>query len=173
VARKLLNLCAVFVLLTGCWGGVLAAVVCPHAGCETTASAAPDLSASGDNQGGHCHDTARSAGESIPDKAHEGHVEELPVHEQQQFGRGELQEVAARSHERSCAHCVGSPETPPTQEVFEQQTNSAKKDRDFAAPHVAARVESPSPVFQRKIAPAQHAPPGRSDKQLLLNVFRI
>ena len=172
MARKLLNLCVVFVLMTGCWGGVLAAVVCPHAGCETNAFAAPDLAAPVDGQGVHCHDTARAAGESIPDKAHEGHVEELPAHDQQQFGHVELHEVGARSHERSCAHCVGSPETPPTQ-VSEQQTNSARNSRDFAAPPVAARVESPSPVFRRKIAPAQHAPPGRSDRQLLLNIFRI
>jgi hypothetical protein len=170
VARKIVNICVVFALMTGCWGGVLAAAVCPHTDCETTASAPGVRATEDDHAGNHCHDAADSEDSSSRDKAHEGHAAELPGRDQ--FSHGKHRGIESRSGDRYCAHCVSSPGAPPAQ-VVGQQSNPVKRGVELAAPLVAARFESPAPVFIRKIAPAQHAPPGRTDRHLLLNVFRI
>jgi hypothetical protein len=170
VARKIVNICVVFALMLGCWGGVLAAAVCPHVGCETTAQA-PDIYATDDNHAdSHCQGATDSADSSTRDKAHEGHDAELTAEDQ--FKREEHQSAGSRSQDEFCAHCVDRPVDTPAP-VFGHQSSSVKRGVDFAAPLAVTQIESPVPVFLRKIAPAQHAPPGRSDRHLLLNVFRI
>jgi hypothetical protein len=103
---------------------------------------------------------------------HEGHAGQPVDGERQQFNAVGLRTVVPEQHDQSCAHCVGRPETPPSP-YSEQQSNSAKRGESFAAPLTAVHVGSPAPVYLRKITPAQHAPPGSSDRHLLLNVFRI
>jgi hypothetical protein len=154
----------------GCWGGVLAAA-CPHMGCETTA-AAPDAAKQGGHAHSHDHNTVSPEDHSDHVTAHQGHLAEPPVPVQHQFSNGELLGVAHEQHDPFCTHCVGRPEAPPSP-CFEWQANSARKGGDFAAPLASAHVETPAAVFVREITPAQHAPPGRSDRHLLLSVFRI
>lgn len=160
--------------MTGCWGGVLAAAACPHSGCETMASA-PDIAATdGGHADTHGHDAVRSDTHSSHASALEGHAAEPPARDQHQFStRGEHQSVAPEQHDQFCSHCVGSPEAPPSPRI-EGQSNTAKKSGDFAAPLAATQFKAPTAVFLREITPAQHAPPGRPDRYLLLlNVFRI
>lgn len=172
MARKLLNVCVALALLLGCWGGVLAAAACPHVGCDAMASA-PDIAV---GHGGH----ADSHGQNVtsPEEhschvtSHRARAAKSSLQVQHQISHEELQSVASKQRGQFCAHCVGRPEAPPSPRL-EWQSNSAKKGVDFAAPHAIAQIETTAPVLLRKITPAQHAPPGKSDRHLLLNVFRI
>ena len=68
---------------------------------------------------------------------------------------------------------MGRPEAPPSSK-FELDSNPLKKAGRDAAPQAAVRLSAPDSVHVREITPAQHAPPGRADRHLLiLNVFRI
>ncbi|HEV2799125.1 MAG TPA: hypothetical protein VGW12_01440 [Pyrinomonadaceae bacterium] len=171
--RKLVNFCLALALVWGCAGGVLAAVVCAHLGCRMeTAAPVVDATQNGHAEG-HCHDAAAPAEQTSSNKTHDEHATEHASGERQQFERTEMSNAVALPHEGFCAHCVARPGTPPSA-FFEQEFNAAKKSRDFAAPRAVAQVAPPSTVFRRKITPAQHAPPARSARHLLLlNVFRI
>jgi hypothetical protein len=171
VARKIVNICIVIVLLTGCWGGVLAAA-CPHLGCET--AAASDNAATPDEHvEEHGHHSASPEDHSLHSGSHgEGHTAESPAQDPPQFDSDQFRRNASNSHDPNCDHCVGSTEAPPSQS-FEWQSNSFKNGAKLAAPRAAERVSAPAVVFVREITPAQHAPPGRSDRHLLLSVFRI
>jgi hypothetical protein len=171
VARKIVNICVLFALLTGCWGGVIAAAACPHAGCETAATLSEvAVTTHCDHTGGH--DAVNHGEHSEHISAHAGHAAESANRDQRLLNSGGLQIVVPKQHDRFCTHCIGSPEAPPSPS-FEWQSNSARKSGGFAAPPAAVQVESSAPVFLQKITPAQHAPPGTSDRHLLLNVFRI
>jgi hypothetical protein len=165
VARRLINLSVVFALVTGCWGGVLAAAACPHVECETTA-AAPEGAA------GHGHDAATSEDHSGHAGEHGGHPAEPPAQNTSEVGRRGLPNVSPGGHDLGCTHCVGSPEAPPSP-TSEAQANSVRKGAESAAPTAVTRVEAPAAVFLREITPAQHAPPHGTVRHLLLSVFRI
>ena len=158
--------------MMGCWGGVLAAVVCLHTGCETSTPAAGEASATHGDHGTTCGNMVKPEDHSGDVSSHEGHTGELTDGAWQQFRPAGLHTVARVQHEQSCAHCVGRPESPPAP-YSEWQSNSVKRGVNFAAPVAAVQVDSPAPVYPRKITPAQHAPPGSSDRHLLLKVFRI
>lgn len=158
MSRKLLNFGLAWCLLLGCWGGVLAGVVCPHEPCHAASDAAA-------GRGGH---SSAGGGEDHSEHAqtHEGHAEE-PTHDAAESWH------ASRGHDPRCAHCVGGPEVPPAAK-FEWQSGTFKKGAGDAATHAPLRLASPAAPPAREIIPAQHAPPGNSDRQLLLlNVFRI
>jgi hypothetical protein len=170
VARKLLNVCVVFTLVLGCWGGVLAAAVCPHMGCKTTAAAPEATAHHGEHAAGH--EAVSQEDHSGHAAAHDGHAALPPAHDEQHLDGGRAPGVTADRHDPACAHCVGTAEAPPSRS-FEWQSNSFKQGGKLTAPPAAARVSAPAAVFLREITPAQHAPPGSSDRHLLLNVFRI
>ena len=167
MARKFVNFCVVFALLTGCWGGVLAAAACPHLGCET-AAAVPDVHAT---HGGHTdgHDAVSTEGHSGHAGGHEGQDASPPSPYRGPAAAGH---ILSGGHDPGCTHCVGRPETPPSPRS-EWQSNFARKGGGFVAPLTPARVEAPAAVSLREIRPAQHAPPGSSARHLLLNIFRI
>ena len=159
--------------MLGCWGGVLAAALCPH-GCESTAHAAGEASTTHGDHGTDCAQMVKPEDHSGDISAHEeGHAGEPADGDQRQSGHAGPYTVArGGQHDQSCAHCVGRPEAPPSP-YSEGQSSSAKRSGSFAAPLAAVQLESSAPVYLRKITPAQHAPPGESDRHLLLNVFRI
>jgi hypothetical protein len=158
--------------MTGCWGGVLAAALCPH-WCETTAHAtAGEASTTHGDHGMACDQMVKPEDYSGDISAHEGHAWEHANGDQRQSDHAGFNTVARWQHDQTCSHCISRPEAPPSP-YSEQQSNSAKRGGSFAAPPAAVHVESLAPVYLRKITPAQHAPPGESDRHLLLNVFRI
>ena len=158
--------------MLGCWGGVLAAALCPH-GCETTAHAAGEASTTHGDHGMDCAQMVKPEDHSGDISGHEeGHAGYPADGDQRQSDHAGLHTDARGQHDQSCAHCVGRPEAPPSP-YSEGQSNSAKRGGSFTAPLATVQVESPAPVYRRKITPAQHAPPGESDRHLLLNVFRI
>jgi hypothetical protein len=172
MARKLLNVCVALALLMGCWGSVLAAAACSHVGCDAMASA-PDIAAGhGAHADSHGQNVTGPEGHSCHVTSHRARAAKPSLRVQHQISQDELQSVASKQREQFCAHCVGRPEAPPAP-CIEWQSYSSKKGVDFAAPHAIAQFETTAPVFLRKITPAQHAPPGKSDRHLLLNVFRI
>ena len=155
--------------MTGCWGGVLAAAACPHTECEMTASAPSDTAGAGV----HDHDAVTSEDHSGHTAEHGGHAAEPPAQGRSGVSPAGVLNVGPGRHDPGCTHCLGRPEAPPSPN-FEVQANSASKGGESTAPNAAARAGAPAAVFLREITPAQHAPPGRSDRHLLLlNVFRI
>jgi hypothetical protein len=158
--------------MLGCWGGVLAAVVCPHMGCETTASVAGEASTTHGDHGPACDDMVKPEDHSGHISTHEVHAKEPVDGARRQSSPVGLHTIVPEQHDQFCSHCMGRQEAPPSP-LSEWQSNSARRGESFAAPIVTIQVESPAPVYLRKITPAQHAPPGSSDRHLLLNVFRI
>ena len=172
MARKLVHVCVVIALMTGCWGGVLAAAACPHSGCETPA-AAPDDAAHGGHADEHSHHSASPEDHSRHGATHaEGHLAETRAQEPPRVDSAQLRRAVVTSHDPNCAHCVGSAEAPPSRS-FEWQSSPFKGGGKLTAPRAVEQVSAPAAAFVREIIPAQHAPPGRSDRHLLLSVFRI
>lgn len=169
MARKLLNLCLVSVLLWGCAGGLLAAAFCPHAGCRATAEARPADASHAEHTAGRDHGSASPEDHTGHGAGHDAGPSSQTQH---QAEAGAPSFTASDSHDSSCAHCVGRAEAPPSR-CFEWRSNwSAKNLKEFARRE--ARQAAPPPSgFVREIRPAQHAPPGDSDRHVLLNVFRI
>ena len=165
MARKLVNICVVFALMTGCWGGVLAAAACPHQECETAAGAPDDASAHGEHAGEH-------GSHSASPEDHSGHSADSPAWDQSQPGPDHLRDRASGGHDPDCAHCVGAAEAPPSR-PFEWQPNSFKNSGKLTAPRAAQQISAPAVVLAREITPAQHAPPRQTGRHLLLSVFRI
>lgn len=173
MARKLINVCVVFALMTGYWGGVLAAA-CPHLGCEPTAAAPVSTAAHGEHVDDHSYHSASPEDHSGHAGAHgEGHAAETPAQDAPQVDSGQLRGGASNRHDPNCAHCMGGSEGAPPSRFFEWQSNSFKNGGKLITPRAAERVSALAVVLVRKITPAQHAPPGRSDRHLLLSVFRI
>ena len=166
MARKLVNICVVIALMTGCWGGVLAAAACPHLECETAATAPEGASAHGDHAG------ERGSHSASPED-HSGHSTDSPARDQSQAGPDHLRDLASRGNDADCAHCVGAAETPPSR-PFEWQPGSFKNSGKLTAPRAAQQVSAPAVVLACEITPAQHAPPRQTGRHLLLlSVFRI
>ena len=173
MARKLVNVCVVFALVTGCWGGVLAAAACPHLGCETAATAPDGAAAHGEHAGEHGRHSASPEDHSGHIESHgEGHSADSPARDRSQPGPDQFRDRASGGHDQDCAHCVGGAEAPPSR-PFEWQPNSFKNSGKLTAPRAAQQVSAPALVLAREITPAQHAPPKQTSRHLLLNVFRI
>ena len=159
--------------MTGCWGRVLAAVACPHEGCETTDAASDSTAAHGEHVGDHSDHSASPEDHSGHAGSHgEGHSAESPAQDPPQSDSDLFRGSASDSHDSNCAHCVGSAEVPPSRS-FEWQSNFFKNGVKLTAPRAAEQGSAPAVVLVREITPAQHAPPGRSDRHILLSVFRI
>ena len=171
MARKLVNICLAWTLVLGCWGGVIAAVACPHMGCET-ASASVGHGAHGERASDEGHAPADAEDHSAHGEAHQEPATEAPAPDRSASESVAPAAGASGGHDGTCSHCVGRPGAPPSS-AFEWQADSARKLVKYAAPHAAPRVLAPSPTHAREITPAQHAPPGGADKLLLLSVFRI
>lgn len=174
MARRLVNFCLAWTLVLGCWGGVLAAAACPHVGCEPTALVAPDqVPSHAEHQHGEAHGTAVAEEHSAHGEAHHGHAEESSARDESHPKTAESAVSTSGAHDPCCSHCMGRPEAPPSSK-FELDSNPLKKAGRDATPQVALRLSAPDSVHVREITPAQHAPPGRADRHLLLlNVFRI
>ena len=160
--------------MTGCWGGVLAAVACPHMGCKTAAAASGGAAAHGEHVDEPGLHSANPEDHSDHAGAHgEGHSAGSPAQEPPQPDTAQFRGSASDRHDANCAHCVGSAEVPPSRS-FEWQSNPFKNGAKLIAPRAAQQVSAPAVILVREITPAQHAPPGRADRHLLLlNVFRI
>jgi hypothetical protein len=173
VARKLVNVCAVIALMMGCWGGVLAAAACPHVGCEMVAAAPDATAAHGEHVDERSHHSASPEDHSRYGATHgEGHSTEPPAQNPPRFDSDQLRGTASDRHDPNCAHCVGSAEAPPPWSL-EWRTNFSKNGGKLTAPRAAEQVPAPAIMWVQEITPAQHAPPRRSNRHLLLSVFRI
>lgn len=158
MARKLLQVGLLLSLLLGSWAGALAA--CPHVGCRTTA-ARPDSDDNSDARPRHHAGQPDHSGHAAPhDAAHTPH-EATPR-------RG----VAANRHDSTCTHCAGSRGPAPSR-AFKWQVNNFETGRVLDAPRAVEQVSLTVCLFVREFVPTQHAPPGGSERHLLLNVFRI
>lgn len=169
MARKLVNICLAWAIVLGCWGGVVAAVACPHVGCETAVTA-PDHG--GLHGGDVSHDAASAEETSAHPADHHGHSAESRPAEQAQPGLVTSVAGDSGAHDSRCSHCVGRPDTPPSSK-FERQPAPVGKDGKVPAALASPKVAAPAASHALRIKPAQHAPPGSQDRHLLLGVFRI
>ncbi|HEY0078105.1 MAG TPA: hypothetical protein VGB73_05635 [Pyrinomonadaceae bacterium] len=173
VARRLVNFCLAWALVLGFgWGGVLAAAVCPHLGCETDAAAPGGNPSQDEHSSGECHNSDDAEEHSAQTKAHQGHAAELPVEKQTAFESLDLKRFFSGSSVPSCSHCIGRPDAPPSPKL-EPQTNTVRNAGKEAPPHASLQTLADARTYVRQITPSQHAPPGRSDRHLLHSVFRI
>ena len=172
MARKLLNFCLAWTLVLGCWGGVIAAVACPHVGCETMSAAADGNAAHGEHSSAEGHESAAPEEHSAHTDDHEGHAAEPTSHGQSQPDAVKLTAGVSGAHDPRCTHCVGGSGAPPSSK-FERQTAPVNKAGKGLAAHAALKVVAPAAAHAGRLMPAQHAPPGVPDRLLLLSVFRI
>ena len=172
MARRLVNFCLAWTLVLGCWGGVIAAVACPHLGCETP-SGTPEHSAHGEHPADEGHASDDAENHSAHEETAASDVAVPPGPWQDPVGSAVPAVGSSGGHDGNCSHCVGRPEVPPSPNL-EWQSDSAGKSVKYAAPRAAPQAVAPSAAHAREITPAQHAPPGSADRLLLLlSVFRI
>jgi hypothetical protein len=172
VARKLFNFCLVCVLVLGCWGGALAAAVCPHLGCQRAAEAQEQAAAHGEHSTGEAHEPATGEEHSAHAEAGQAHAGAPPSCEGRRPAPEGLREFLSSPHDPSCSHCVGGPRTPLSTKS-EWPFHPGKKVEQDAPLQVVRCLPSPARLYVREITPAQHAPPGPKDLRLLLSVFLI
>lgn len=172
VARKLINICLAWTLVLGCWGGVLAAVACPHRGCETKAAATSQAATHYGHQSNEEQAAPGHEDHPVHKAGHRGHAAAPSATEQSRPELSESARAASRAHDPCCSHCVGRPDAPPSPK-FEWQYRAAEGGGKDAAPQVAPKFSAPSAAHQREISPAQHAPPRVSDRHLFIGVLRI
>ena len=164
MARKLFNFCVVLALAAGCLSGALAAAACPHLGCDT-----PDAAAQANPHAhavGGAHDGAGHTNHGAE------HSAEPSARERTGSGAARSGACATRPREENCTHCLGR-DPGPSSERFGWQPDPFKYGAKLAPPPAAGRVTVARPATAPEITPAQHAPPGSSDRHLLLSVFRI
>lgn len=172
MARKLFNFSLAWALVLGCWGGVLAAAACPHLGCETAAAAPAEAAV----HGGH------SAVETREPAGREDHCAPAGVERGRAAGPAEAGRRGPESEDLrvailaprgpSCSHCVGR-RPAPTPAKSDWQFSPAGEAGKDSAPQGVGHLPSPPRVFVREVIPAQHAPPARPGRHLLLGVFLI
>lgn len=172
MARKLFNFCLAWTLVLGCWGGVLAAVVCPHVGCETGTAAREHAGTDSEHSTDGIHESAGAQSHTDHAENHQEHAEKSRAFEEAPPKPQGLRSLASSPHDPSCIHCVGGPQSPPSTKS-EWQFNSAKKAEKGSAPPAARHLPAPSRAFVMEITPAQHAPPAKPGRHLLLSVFLI
>lgn len=172
MARKLFNFCLAWALVLGCWGGILAAAACRHAGCVTAAAAPEHDGAHGAHSPAETHEAASTEDHCAHAEAKQGRAQEKPAVEQLPHESVASGNSLSSPHDTFCFHCVGRPEAPrPTK--FEWSPNSAGKVEKDSALRVLRHPAAPPRLFVREITPAQHAPPFSPERHLLLGVFRI
>lgn len=163
MARKLVQVCLLLTMLLGPTAGALAAA-CPHAGCMTAAAA--HVETDDDERGRH----------QATHEEHPGHVAAHdaapPARAQTHHDAAPPRGVAANPHEPDCAHCAGDDGVPPASS-FKWQIRPADARGESAAPRPVEQVSLPVVLPAREFAPTQHAPPGRTDRHILFQVFRI
>ena len=172
MVRKLVNICLAWTLVLGCWGGVLAAVACPHMGCETVAAAPEHDDAHAQHTPGASQESAAPEDHSAHTGEHQGHAAEPAASDQMRPESAGAMTGTRGAHDPYCSHCMGRPEAPPSP-TFQWQASSAEKAGKDLASHAPLKLLA-SVAHVRQVTPAQHAPPGGAHKHLLLlNVFRI
>lgn len=170
MAHKLFNFGLAWAFVLGCWGGVLASAVCPHLGCGAEAAAPA---------GGRGHD-AHAASETHEPAAPQDHCARAQSHAE--GGRADAAQHGSEAEASRgsisaprgapCSHCVGRRPSPPATKSDWQPGPAGKADGD-SAPQVGARLPAFSRAFVREVIPAQHAPPPKPGRHLLLGVFLI
>lgn len=172
MARKLFNFGLAWVLVLGCWGGVLAAAACPHVGCETAAAAPVEAGTHGAHSAVETREPAVAGDHCARAKAGQGHAAQPPDAGRDRPESEDLRGTVLAPRGTSCSHCVGRRQEPPSTKSDWQFNSARKVEKDSAAPAVG-RPQAFSRAFVREVIPAQHAPPPKPGRHLLLGVFLI
>lgn len=145
-----------FVLLTGAWGNVLAASLCPRM--------AQDHSC--------CHAKAmQHAHEAMGDMQ----MNEMQMSEMQMpsAAEQETQSMRAVPPDAECEHCLSHSQLT-TKLPTLREAEQTRRGEDVAAPLALASHASSIPLFVLPVHARPHAPPGAmTSRHVLINVFRI
>ncbi|HEY0378503.1 MAG TPA: hypothetical protein VGC87_16435 [Pyrinomonadaceae bacterium] len=146
--KRLLPICAIFLLFVSGWGHVLAAAVCPNmrgaGGCQMRAG----------NGSAHGHEGMEMGGTRLPAGDAEG-------------GVGSLERPLA-----SC--CAGRPEAPPAPVVASRGAGQSKQDLGAVLKPVPKSIAPPAPSLALTVTSRQHSPPvAPTPRHVLVNVFLI
>jgi len=160
------NIGILLALLLSGGGGSLAASLCPHADCAPAAASVlmPAAEHHGEASGGEHHDhTPEAAG---------GQHHEASSDARQQTTPPATRQGVQSTHDRSCDHCDARRPAAPASEL-ERRLDAPKRDDRVAATPSRRPVSATSAEFVIEITPHQGAPPGRTSRHVLNNVFRI
>jgi hypothetical protein len=171
VVSKLVNFCLSWTLVVGCWGGVVAAAFCPHEGCGTATAATEHESDHGGHQAVEGQESGDPEEHAAHAEGHRGHAPEQPTADEARSETAGSVVGTSGAHDPCCSHCMGRPEAPPSPKFEWQPSPVEKAGKDLAA-HSPLKFAASAPHVRRD-TPAQHAPPGSSDRYLLISVFRI
>ncbi|HYY59422.1 MAG TPA: hypothetical protein VE842_18995 [Pyrinomonadaceae bacterium] len=153
-------LCAL--ILSG-WGGVLAAVLCPHA----AQMAAAPLKTKGHAS---CHAKADASDDESPAAA--ASHKSMDDMEASSRTKEESRDAAARSTE-SCRHCI-SHRSLPTEPVKARDAQPGRGDTGVVDSPPVRSIAPPAFIRISNIIPTQGSPPGRGARRhLLLGIFLI
>jgi hypothetical protein len=161
-----MNIGVVLALALSGGGGALAASLCPHADCGPAAG--PVMSPAA----GH-HDGASRVD-------HHGHTSEAAGGQHLDASSGARRQTAPHAtrrgvqstHDNSCRHCVARGPAAPASEL-ERRSDAPKRDGRVAPAPSARPVSATAADFVTEVTPHQGAPPGRTSRHVLNNVFRI
>lgn len=177
VSKHLLSVGLVCAVTAAGWSSVLAAGLCPHAGCAAEAVAAK-------RSAPHCETSSSEDGHSAASdpRDHAGHEEAADDKQAGEDGEaddagraraGSIQGALGR-HDAPCAHCVGSPQTP-AKDSPKVARSEARRDADADAPRAARREVLTAAASFPALAPSQGSPPAPAArrKHLVLGTFLI
>lgn len=158
--------------MLGCWGGVLAAAVCPHVGCQKSPAAPEGAEAHGGHSPVDASESDGPADHCARAQASEARAAGPAAGEGQRPQSAASAGVVSAPHAPSCTHCARRPEAPPSTK-FDRLSDPAGKAGKDSAPHVSGQLPPPPRLFVREVTPSRRAPPGGPERHLLLGVFRI
>lgn len=168
--RKLILIGVIAALSAGGLGGVLATALCAHAGAAAAAREHSCCPEEGGDEGASC---PMSAGRKSAARAHGSAgagTRRVAVRE----ARAAAEEGRARIFRPvPCAHCVGTPSTPPA--AFKLGGADAQKRGDEdRAPRATLQRPDALNSFAPSVTPTQGAPPTPATRRHVLNsVFLI
>jgi hypothetical protein len=160
-------LCA---LVLGGWGGVLAAVLCPHAAQMAAAnqSAATPLKTKGRAS---CHATAGASDAQSPASSSSSH-EAMDDMEASSQTKEEARGAAAPPTD-SCRHCI-SHRSLPTEPVKARDAQPVRGDTGVVDSPPVKTITPPAFLLASTIVPTQGSPPTtQARRHLLLGIFLI
>ncbi|HEX7176367.1 MAG TPA: hypothetical protein VF240_13975 [Pyrinomonadaceae bacterium] len=161
-----MNIGIVLALVLGGGGGALAASLCPHADCVPAAD--PVMTAAAE----HHDEASRGDHHGHTSEAAEGQHLDASFDTRQQNAPPATRQGVQSTHDRSCDHCVARRPAAPASEL-ERRSDAPKRDNRVAPAPSARPVSAPAADFVTEVTPHQGAPPGRTSRHVLNNVFRI
>jgi hypothetical protein len=172
--RNLLIITLLLTLLTGGWGGVVAAAFCAHDAKHEQPAAMAENHDCCRVELEHSPEHCAAAADSSSSASHEAmaidETEAMPFVVKE---RAQNAAAALGQFDEACLHCVSRGGLPTTF-IVAREPEQKRRDANVALPPAVNQIVSPVATFVPFPSARQHAPPGsEARRHLLLNVFVI